>query len=127
MIINRYLAAILSAAVVLLGAFNAIPADAWSWGDPLVASFVALAASTVIAYLVPLAPGRWAGRWKTGVVILAGIFAAVWPLLDGGRVDWLIVIFAAVNALAQEIGVQIRVDDPALTATPVEAGRHVAS
>jgi hypothetical protein len=122
MVINRYLSAILSTAIVILTAFVAIPQDAFTLGDPQVAAFVALAASTVISYLVPLVPGKWPGALKTGVGILAALFAAVWPLLSGSSVDWTLVVLAGLNALAQEFGVKVRVDDPTLNRTPVEAG-----
>jgi hypothetical protein len=123
MIINRYLSAILSAAIVILTAFVAIPPYAFTLGNPQVAAFVALAASTVISYLVPLVPGKWPGVLKTGVGILAAVFAAVWPLLAGGSIDWTLVVLAVLNAVAQEIGVNVRVDDPLLTSTPAESGK----
>ncbi len=115
MAINRYLSAILSTAIVLLTALVAIPSDAWTLGSPQITTFVALAASTVISYLVPLSSGKWAGIYKTGIAILAGIFTAVWPLLAGGSIDWRVVVLAGLNALAQEIGVNVRLDDPTLT------------
>lgn len=122
MTVNRYLSAILSTAVVILTAWVAIPDSAWQLGSPAVAGFVALAASTVIGYLVPLAPGKWPGLFKTGVAILAAVFAAVWPLLSGQTIDWAVVALAGLNAVVHEVGVNIRVDDPTLAATAREAG-----
>jgi hypothetical protein len=112
---NRYLSAILSTAIVLLTALTSIPANSWTLGNPLVAAFVALAASTIISYLVPLSSGKWPGIWKTGIAILAAIFAAVWPLLTTGSFDWKLIVLAALNALAQQLGVNVRIDDPTLT------------
>jgi hypothetical protein len=123
MIINRYLSAILSTVIVLLTSFVAIPSYSWTLGNPQVAAFVALAASTVVSYFVPIVSGAWPGVLKTGVGILAAIFAAVWPLLAGGQIDWLIVVLAGLNALAQEVGVNVRVDDPALTSSKAETGK----
>jgi hypothetical protein len=122
MIINRYLSAILSTAIVILTAWVAIPKSAFTLGDPQIAAFVALAGSTVVSYLVPLVPGKWPGALKTGVGILAAVFTAVWPLLAGASIDWTLVVLAALNALGQEVGVNARVDDPALTSTRVETG-----
>jgi hypothetical protein len=114
MVVNRYLSALLSTAIVLLGAFVAIPRDAWSFGNPQVGSFVALAVATIISYVVKLLPSGWQAGAKVGVQIVGGVFAAVWPLFLGAEVDWFVVVLAALNALATQLGVDARLDDPTL-------------
>lgn len=111
MVINKYLAGLLTLAITLLTAFVAVPEAAWA--DPAaVWQFVALVVSSITAIFLPLASGPWAGALKTGsAVILAGIGALI-PLLAGdfGGLQWALLGIALLNALAIELGVGVRID-----------------
>lgn len=111
MVINKYLAGLLTLAITLLTAFVAVPATAWA--DPAVVwQFAALVVSSITAIFLPLASGPWAGALKTGsAVVLAGI-GALLPLLGGdfGALQWGLLGIAILNALAVELGVGVRID-----------------
>lgn len=113
MTLNRYAAALLSIAIVILTAFVAIPAD--QLGPVTVGQLVVLGAGSIVTYLVPLLDGFWAGLFKTGAAIVAAVATAAIPLFTTGQittVQVVVVILAALNALAVEVGVQIRKDTP---------------
>ncbi|GAA3729982.1 hypothetical protein GCM10022239_03250 [Leifsonia bigeumensis] len=117
MILNKYLAALLSIAIVLITAFVAIPDDQrtpatlWQLGI--------LAAGAIATYLVPIVDGRWAGLLKTGAAIVAAVIGALIPLLGSGHLtvtQILVLILAGLNVLAVEVGVNVRKDDVRLAA-----------
>ncbi|QIN93849.1 membrane protein [Microbacterium phage Alakazam] len=110
MVINKYLAGLLTVAVLFITAFQAAVQDgitvteAWQ----LAGMFV----GAIVTTFVPITPGKWAASLKVlGAVIGAGI-AAVIPFLTTG---WdasaiTIVVLAVVNTLAVQLGVNVRVD-----------------
>jgi hypothetical protein len=125
-VVNKYIAGLLTLGITLLTAAIAIPESAWS--DPFVIwQFVALAVSSITAIFLPLAAGVWAGVFKTGsAAVLAGIGALI-PLLNGvfGVIQWLLVIVAILNAVAIELGVNMRVDSVKETiVVPEKYGAH---
>jgi hypothetical protein len=125
-VINKYITGLLTLAITLLTAAIAIPETAW--GDPYVLwQFVALAVASITAIFLPLAKGVWAGVFKTGsAAILAGIGALI-PLLNGvfGVIQWLLVIVAILNAVAIELGVNMRIDSVKETVlVPEKYGAH---
>lgn len=126
MVLNRYLTALLSLAITILTALVLIPSDQFHLGDPVVGQLIIMALAAIGTYIVPLLSGRWAGGLKTGLVILAAILSFLWPLLIGGHLpsgmQWVMIILTGLQALATEVGVQVRVDDPKLVATVAEAG-----
>jgi hypothetical protein len=111
MLANRYAAAILSIAVIVLTAFLAIPED--QRDAPTLWQFTALAISSGTVYLLPLLDGKWAGLLKTGSAVVLAVIGALIPLLSTGTLSatqWLVLLLAGLNALATEIGVKLRKD-----------------
>ena len=115
MVLNKYSAALLQIAIIVIGAYSLLqtpvsPAAAWG--------LLVLGAQAVITYLVPLLSGRWAGGFKTGASIVIAVVGTLIPLIaQGGHLlpsQWAILILSGLNALAAEIGVQIRLDTPPL-------------
>jgi|GEM_PF-3425753 len=113
--LRTYAAAILPAIIILLGALQTALADgivdATEGGQ-----LIALTAGVVGTYIVRLVDGRWAGALKTGTAILAAIATLVIPLVMGFTPEALVMVaLAGLQALATEIGVQVRV-------APIDAG-----
>lgn len=107
---RKYAAALLPAAIVLLGALQTALADsvidATEGGQLL-----ALLAGVGGAYLVPLLHGAWAGALKTGFASLAAIATLVIPFITGFSWQALVIIFLAVlQAIATEVGVNVRTE-----------------
>ena len=130
MIINKYLAGLLTLATSLLSAFVLIPPTAWA-APETVWQFIALVVSSIAAIFLPLSKGAWAGLLKTGsAAVLAGIGALI-PLLafgEFGPLQWALLAVAVLNAVAIELGVNVRVDsakdqivDPALNTEAIKA------
>lgn len=111
MVINKYLAGLLTLAITLLTAFVAVPQAAWA-DQAVVWQFVALVVGTFTTIFLPLLSGPWAGALKTGSAVILAAIGALVPLLAGdfGPLQWGLLGIAALNALAIELGVQIRVD-----------------
>lgn len=110
--LRKYAAAILPALIILLGALQTALAD--NVIDQVEAGqLIALVAGVVTTYFVPLSSGRWAGALKTGAAVLAAIATLIVPLIVGFSWQSLIVVALAVlQALATEIGVHVRTDEP---------------
>jgi len=109
MVLQKYAAALLSIAIVVLTAFVAIPQNDLT--PTALAQLGILGLGSVVTYLVPLLDKAWAGALKTGAAVIAAILAAVIPFLTTGEITMAqiaIVILAGLNALAVEVGVQIR-------------------
>jgi O-antigen ligase len=110
MIINKYLAGILTLAIVALTGFQVILPDgvtateAWQFGGLVVAAIGTL--------FVPLLSGAYAAALKVGVAVAGAVFAAGVPFFtDGWSFAAIIVVgIAALNALAVQIGVAVRID-----------------
>lgn len=129
MILNKYLTAILTLAITLLTAFLAIPEDQRT--PETMWQLALLALGAVVTFIVPLLERRWAGLLKTGAAVAAGVIGALIPLLSTGTLTGtqiLVLILAGLNALAVEVGVQVRNDTRAAIVeyadgSPVEVGR----
>ena len=109
--IQKYLAALLSIALVVVTAFVAIPADQIT--PTSVGQLAVLALGAVVTFLVPLLQGPWAAGLKTGSAVLAAIILAALPFFTQGYItptQIAIVVLAALNALAVQVGVDIRTD-----------------
>lgn len=110
MVIRKYAVALLSIAVLILGALQVALAgglteqEAWQ--------LAALVAGAGVTYWVPLVEAKWAGIWKTGFAIIAAVATTLIPIGIGRFTaeTWIIPIIAAVNVLATEVGVNIRQD-----------------
>ena len=110
--INQWLTGLLTLAITLLTAINAMPASAWV--DPAsVLQFAALALSSALAVALKLGKGSWPGVFKTGVAIALAVIGAAIPLLTQGwtltPAQIIVLVIAALNAAAIELGVQVRV------------------
>ena len=107
---QKYAAALLSLAVVLITALAAAAAGPWT--ASVILGIVVVTLQGFTTHLLPLIDGPWRAVLKVGIaLILAGI-SALLPLLTG--LPWtfantLIVILAIVNAAAAQLGVAIRV------------------
>ncbi|PPH99740.1 hypothetical protein C5C95_06245 [Rathayibacter sp. AY1B7] len=118
--LDRYLAALLPAAILLFGGLQTALSDERIDGTEA-GQLLALFAGLAITYAVPLAKGAWAGLFKTGFAILAAIATLIVPLITGFTWQSLvIVVLAALSALATEIGVNARQDS-------TRQGRHEAT
>lgn len=117
MILNKYLVALLSIALVAVNGLQA----ALEGGLDLVEALqlIPVIVAAIISYLVPLVNGPWAGALKTGLTVLAAAAAAIIPFATVGFIEpsqVMIVIYAALQALAVEVGVNVRKDDLRLAA-----------
>lgn len=115
MIINKYLAALLSIGIVVLTAFVAIPEGERT--PTTIGQLVILALGAIVTYLVPLLRGVWAGALKTGAAVVSALIAAGLPFWVDETISATqiaVVVLAALNALAVEVGVQVRKDDLAI-------------
>lgn len=112
MIINRYLAGLLTVATSLLTAFTLIPANAWA--DPAVGwQFGALAVSSVSIIFLKLLKGGWYAALKVGSAVILAIIGALIPLLAFGTfgpLQWALLAVSGLNALAAQLGVDVRID-----------------
>lgn len=124
-VFRTYAAALLPAVITLLGALQLAIADNIideTEAGQLIVTF----AGVVITYLVPVFDGKWRGLFKTGFSVLAAVGTLIVPLVTGFTWTALVIFgLALLNAVATEIGVQIR-DVPAPPA-PVTRGRVSAS
>lgn len=115
MVLQKYSAALLNVAVVLVTAVaTTLHGSVTATG---LVQLALIAAGAVGTFLVPLASGKWAGLFKTGVAVIAAILTAVLPLITQGHLtaaNVATVILAGLSALATEIGVQIRTTGLAL-------------
>lgn len=107
---QKYATALLSLAVVLVTAIIAMP----NFSLVSIIQFVILGAGAVVSYIVPLLRegSAWRGGLKTGVAIFIAILTAIVPLIGTAWTPQTIavIILAALNAAATQLGVAIRVD-----------------
>ena len=121
---QKYAAALLPFFILVVGASQTVLGSlTWQNGIP----FAILVAGAVATYVVRILPGGWQGGAKTGIAIFTAIAASILPfLLPSGfdpSVNLPIIVVAILNALATELGVQIRVsplDTPAVPVPVVE-------
>ena len=114
-VFQKYAAALLPFVVLIVGASQTIINHPLDWVANL--TFGLLVLGAIATYIVKLIPdAAWQGRTKTGIAILTTIIAAVLPfIVPGGfspSASIPILIIAVLNALATELGVQIRIDAP---------------
>lgn len=111
MLLNKYSAALLQIAIVVIGAYSLLNPPitaAAAWG------LVVLGAQAIVTYLVPLLSGAWAGGFKTGAALVIAVIGNLIPFLGQGF--WLsgtqisILVLTALNVLASELGVNLRQD-----------------
>lgn len=111
MVISRWLTAFLQLAIVTGTALVATldkPLNA-----PAIVQLALLVAGAVGAIFVPLLDSAWQGALKTGVAIVIAALTALAPFLLQGHLspqNWVVVVLAALNAVATEVGVQVRSD-----------------
>jgi len=112
MTINKYLAGLLSFALVILGALVAIPSGALDWKAAIQLAIVGVSAA--ITLLVPLVPSvKWQGILKTGIPVLLTVLNGLTPLIVGGVYDHVtigLIVLNGFQVLASELGVQVRTD-----------------
>jgi hypothetical protein len=111
--IQKYAAALLTIAITVITALVAIPEAQMS--PVVVIQLVIFGLGSVLTYFLPLLSGRWAAGLKTGVNVLAAILTAAIPFVQNGSItsmQIIIVILAALNALAVQVGVNLRTDAP---------------
>lgn len=84
--------------------------------------FGIILAGAIGTYLASVTTGRWPGLFKTGSAALAAILTLLVPYLANGAslssitpTNWIVFGVAAANALATEIGVDMRVKANAKT------------
>ena len=127
-VFQKYAAALLPFAVLVVGASQTVLQDPTNWLNNLLFAIIVLGA--VVTYIVKLIPdAAWQGRAKTGVAIVTTILTAVLPFVLPGGFDPAaslpVIIVAILNALSTELGVQIRADStvlPAIVSTlPLDA------
>lgn len=108
---NKYTAAMLQFILVLVTALQASLSGGLDTVE--IWQLVALAVASVGTFFLPLVAGPWAGALKTGVAVLGAIVAAIIPLVNGvwSSEASIIVVLAALNALAAQIGVSVRLDE----------------
>lgn len=110
MILNKYMVGLLQFLIISVTALQAAVAGgidvtaAWQLAGLVVGAFVSI--------FVPLLEGPWAGGLKVGGAVVGAVIAAIVPFATGG---WdanalVIVVLAALNALATQLGVSIRLD-----------------
>lgn len=113
MIINKYLAGLLTLAITVLAAAVAIPVE--SWRDPAtVWQFAGLVVAAIVTTFLPLSKGGWAAALKVIGSLVATVVANVVAYLSSGGTwgitQWMLLGLAVLLALAAELGVQIRLD-----------------
>lgn len=110
-LLQKYSAALIQFLIVLGGAFQImlpqITADeAWQ--------LVAIAAGAVATFFLPLSQGPWKAALKTSASVLAAIAVTIIPFVvpggDFNGASLVIVVLAALNAVASELGVNLRLD-----------------
>lgn len=117
MILQKYFAALLSFAIVVLTAFLAIPTG--QINGAAIVQLISIGSAAVLTYWLPLVDIKWKGILKTGVAVIAAVISVVWPIVQAGGVpnstQIALMVLAALNAAAVEMGVQVRLDSNAVT------------
>lgn len=118
MTLKTFSAALLSFALVIVGAIVTIPTGHFDWKAGI--QLAILGITTAATLLLPLVPSaKWQGILKTGVPILLAILNGLTPLIVGGVYNHATVGLIALNALqavASEVGVSIRTTSEATPA-----------
>lgn len=113
MIINRWMAGLLTLAIVALTGWQAVLPEGVTATEGW--QFAGLVAASVASIGVPLLEGKWAAGLKVAMAVLGAAFAALVPLATGGYTPdaWVVVGLAVLNAAAVQLGVGIRADSAA--------------
>ena len=115
-VMNKYAVGLLQVAIILVTSLGAAlsdndltPVEAFQVG--------ALVIGAVVSVFVPLLQGAWAAGLKVGGAALGAVLAAIVPIIDtaNGGPGWtasaiMIVVLAGLNALATQLGVDVRID-----------------
>ena len=113
MVLNKYLAGLLTLAITVLTAAVAVPETAWR-DAATIWQFAGLVVSTIVTVFLPLSKGRWAAAIKVIGSLAAAVVANVVAFLTSGGewgiYQWLLLGLAILLALAAELGVNIRID-----------------
>ena len=108
LVTQKYAAALLPFAVVILTAFQASADDGIDRVEAL--QLAAIVAANIVVFLVPLLPNGWHGAFKVGAAVIGALVTAWIPIVnnawDGGTIT--VLVLAALNALAVQLGVSIR-------------------
>lgn len=111
---NKYLTAILTIVLLAVGFFQTSISD----GDFTALEkwqFAALLVGAVVTYIGKVVSGPWPGILKVGGAVLGAALAAIITAVGTGSLFdtnlYTIVILAALNAFAAQIGVDARVTD----------------
>jgi predicted outer membrane lipoprotein len=108
----KYAATLLPALGILFGVLNIILADELI-DDTEKGQLIAVVAGLVLTYLLPLLKTwRWAAALKVGASVVAAVATLIIPTFTGGFNANTLLIFgvAVLNALATELGVDMRKD-----------------
>lgn len=109
---QKYFTPVLQFLILVGGALQAAvvddvftPTEAWQ--------LLALTVGAVATFFAPLVSGPWPSVLKTGSAVVAGVVAALIPVLEGS--GWstsaiIVIALAALNALASEVGTFARID-----------------
>jgi hypothetical protein len=115
-VVNKYAVGLLQVAIILVTSLGAALSD-----NDLTAveafQVGALVIGAVVSVFVPLLQGPWAAGLKVGGAALGAVLAAIVPIVDtnNGGPGWtasaiMIVVLAGLNALATQLGVDVRID-----------------
>lgn len=110
-VFQKYAAALLPFFILVVGGLQPLFAsDDIDWRA--VTQFALLVLGAVVTFIVPLIPGPWKGALKTGVQVVVVILTALLQFLIPSGFDPAagvqLIIVAVLQALAVELGVQIR-------------------
>lgn len=109
-VLNRFLPPLLTTAILLFGGLQTALADSVLTTEELIL-LLPILASAIVTYWVPLVQVAWAGVLKTGAAGLGALATLLLSLFVYGGVPaqaWIVFGLAVLNALATEIGVQVR-------------------
>lgn len=128
---NRILTPILTVVILSVGFFQTSISD----GDFTTLEkwqFAALFVGAMVTYIAKILPGSWPGILKVaGAVIGAALAAIITAVMTGSVFDtnlFTIVVLAALNAFAAQIGVDARVNEAkTLFADPKVTSREVVA
>lgn len=109
MILSKFLVAFIQLTVLVTASLQAAVEDGLTAVEAW--QIVAVLVGAIVTYFVPLLEGGWAAALKVAGAVLGAVIAAIIPLVAG---EWtmsaiLIVVLAGLNALATQIGVDVRV------------------
>jgi hypothetical protein len=117
---QKYAAALLPFAVLVIGASQTVLHAGFNLQVDI--PFAVIVLGAILTFVVRLLPAGWQGGLKTGIAIVTTILSAALPFVLPGTVHLSasvpVVVVAILNALATELGVQIRTN-------PIDAGTAV--